>query len=103
MTGVIAGGNVALKPSYLVLTGIGALVAVSGLKGWSISKTARDLISGQKPSVNPQLTAQITGATFSGYGTGGISVGGSGSGSGIPYLGTTLPPEATMQKYFGPK
>lgn len=63
----------ALKPSYLVLTGVGVLIAVSGLKGWTISKSFQDIIRGQSPSKSPVLTAQITSAQFAvpgGTGTG---------------------------------
>ncbi len=74
-----------LKPSYLVLAGAGGLVAVAGIKGWSLSKSAQDLISGHNPSVNAKLTSQITGASFYGYGAGpsGIPGGASGGIAGI--------------------
>jgi cell wall-associated NlpC family hydrolase len=58
-----------LKPSYLLLTGAGAIVAVAGVKGWGISSTLRDVVSGQNPSANPVLANTIA-ATNYGYGTG---------------------------------
>jgi cell wall-associated NlpC family hydrolase len=59
-----------LKPAYLVLAGVGGIVAIAGVKGWGISGTLKDVLSGTNPASNPpQLTAQITGATF-GYGYG---------------------------------
>jgi hypothetical protein len=68
-----------LKPSYLILIGAGAIVGVSGLRGWAIGKTTRDVIAGQNPNTNPQLTAQITGANFAyGYGAAEGSTGSSG-------------------------
>jgi hypothetical protein len=59
-----------VKPSYLALAGAGAIVAVSGLKGWGLGHTFRDLVSGNKPGQQDiQLTSAITAASFYGYGT----------------------------------
>jgi len=66
-----------LKPAYLLLAGAGAIVAVAGVKGWGISSTLRDIISGQNPSANPTLASQIA-ATNYGYGA---STSGGGSGA----------------------
>jgi cell wall-associated NlpC family hydrolase len=55
-----------LKPSYLILAGAGGIVVYSGLKGYSIGHTIRDIIAGHNPQKNPVLTAQIS----SGYGYG---------------------------------
>jgi hypothetical protein len=67
-----------LKPSYLLLTGAGAIVAYSGLKGKGIGAVARQIISGQSPqSVPQQLSSLIKGAPVSQTG------GGSPSGSGV--------------------
>lgn len=53
-----------IKPSYLMLAGAGAIVAVAGVKGWGVGATARDIISGKNPAANPQLASTITGASY---------------------------------------
>jgi cell wall-associated NlpC family hydrolase len=53
-----------LKPSYLMLTGAGAIVAVAGVKGWGVGATLRDIISGKSPAKNPVLANTITGASY---------------------------------------
>jgi cell wall-associated NlpC family hydrolase len=58
-----------VKPAYLALAGIGAIVAVSGIKGWGVGHTFRDIISGQDPRQNIELTSQITGTEFSDSGS----------------------------------
>lgn len=64
-----------LKPSYLLLTGGGAIVAYSGIKGKGISSAVRSVIAGQSPA-NAINTAPITGpppnavTQFGGGGTG---------------------------------
>ena len=50
-----------LKPSYLLLAGAGAIVAVAGVKGWGIGQTFRDVIAGKNPSLHPTLANQISG------------------------------------------
>jgi cell wall-associated NlpC family hydrolase len=70
-----------LKPSYLALTGAGAIVAYAGFKGWGIGKTIRDVISGQNPATNPTLTAQITPGIVSAYGYGAPATGGGSGGA----------------------
>ena len=58
-----------VKPSYLLITGAGAIVAYSGLKGKGISSAARQVISGHAidtaKSVHP-----ITPAVYNAYGYG---------------------------------
>jgi hypothetical protein len=57
-----------VKPSYLVLTGIGAIVAYSGLKGKGISSAAREVLTGNKPSAATAAN-KITPAVYAyGYG-----------------------------------
>lgn len=51
-----------LKPSYLLLTGAGAIVAYSGLKGKGIGATTREVIAGHNPQQTATLASvQITG------------------------------------------
>lgn len=94
-----------IKGGYLFIAGAGGLLVWSGLTGKSWSSVFRDILTGQNPST---LTAAYTirpgtPPTSGGTGTGGgISIGGKGSGNNIPCLGTTLPPQSTMDKYFGP-
>jgi len=57
-----------LKPGLLILAGGGALVAVAGLKGWSLGATARDIINGQNPAKNPTLANPIAGGESTGPG-----------------------------------
>lgn len=70
-----------VKPSYLALAGAGAIVAVAGVKGWGLSGTFRDIISGKSPAGQAQLTSeQITGANYSASGiVGGANVSSPGS------------------------
>jgi hypothetical protein len=58
-----------VKPAYLALAGAGTIIAVAGVKGWGLGHTFRDVVSGNKPGQQDiQLTSQITGASFYGYG-----------------------------------
>jgi hypothetical protein len=81
----------------LAAVAAGAGLIYSGVKGFSLLGTVQSLISGKSPAgqatVTPIGTPVETGAPVTG---------GGGSGSGIPYLGTTLPPQSEMNKYFGP-
>jgi Transglycosylase SLT domain len=56
---------VPLKPSYLLLTGAGGIVAYAGIKGKGLGSAAREVISGQSPAnataANP--IQQTTGGT----------------------------------------
>jgi resuscitation-promoting factor RpfB len=56
----------AIKASYLLLTGAGAVVVYSGVKGKGLSSALRSVISGNKPSSATTANA-ITPATY-GYG-----------------------------------
>jgi hypothetical protein len=69
-----------VKGGYLLLGGIGAVFAYSGLRGKGISDSIRSILGGDSPSsaatVNP-----ISGAAASGSSAGTILTGGSGGGS----------------------
>ncbi|SRR5216683_3564025 len=53
-----------LKPSYLLLTGVGAIVVYSGLKGKGIGATTREVIAGHNPQQTATLSSvQITSAS----------------------------------------
>jgi hypothetical protein len=87
-----------LDGKALFAVAAGSVLIYSGVKGFSMLGTLQNLITGKTPAgqtpVHPIGTP--TGDTAP------VSVGGGGSGSGIPYLGTTLPPQSEMDKYFGP-
>ena len=55
----------ALKPGYLLLVGAGTIVVISGIKGWGIGHTFRDVIAGKDPWKNPALANQISGTPAS--------------------------------------
>lgn len=67
-----------LKPSYLLLTGAGAIVAYSGLKGKGIGSTTRDVIGGH----NPQKTATLASLQITGLSPAATSGGGPGTPTG---------------------
>jgi D-alanyl-D-alanine carboxypeptidase len=74
----------------------GSVFVYAGIKGYSIPDTIKNLISGKSP-VGQSQSAPITAPPVTAPGAGG-----SGNYSGpIPYLGTTLPPQSEMDKYFG--
>ena len=64
-----------LKPSYLLLAGAGAIVIVSGIKGWDIGHTFRDVIAGKDPGKNPQLASQISGTPAGAVDLSGLGIG----------------------------
>lgn len=52
-----------IKPSYLMLTGAGAVVAYAGVKGKGLGAAAREVISGQSPA-SATAADTITAATY---------------------------------------
>lgn len=64
-----------VKASYLAIVGGGAIVAISGIKGWNISHAFRDVITGKNPNTNPQPASQIQSASV-----GTITIGGGNTG-----------------------
>lgn len=77
----------------------GGLLIWSGLTGAKVTGTLRSLVTGQQPAGQGAvpITASFD-AAAAGTALGSVSPGNVGA---IPALGTTLPPEATMIKYFG--
>jgi cell wall-associated NlpC family hydrolase len=69
---------VPVKATYLLLAGAGGVVILSGVKGWSISKTARDVLSGQNPK-GQKPANPITGANYNVSGIVGSAGGGTNS------------------------
>jgi hypothetical protein len=56
-----------IKPSYLILSGAGVIVAYSGFKGLNISSAIRSVIGGQSPAKGTVATdALITGSATAG-------------------------------------
>jgi cell wall-associated NlpC family hydrolase len=83
-----------LKPSYLMLAGAGAIVAVAGVKGWAPSQVFRDIISGHNPSQHPTIStdALITSVPgqSSGYGYGVANMAGGATGGNIATIAESL-------------
>ena len=81
----------------LLAVAAGGVLIYTGVKGYSMLATVQNLITGKSPAGQKTVTpiGMPTGDT-------GPVTGGGSSGSGIPYLGTTLPPQSEMDKYFGP-
>jgi cell wall-associated NlpC family hydrolase len=52
-----------IKPGYLALAGAGAIVAYAGIKGYGISGSLRDILSGNKPTGQNQINP-ITPASY---------------------------------------
>jgi cell wall-associated NlpC family hydrolase len=80
-----------VKPGYLALAGAGAIIALAGVKGWAVSGTLRDILSGKSPSGQKQANA-ITPATYPVTGlTGGAETTGPGASnianSALEYIG----------------
>jgi hypothetical protein len=77
-----------LKPSYLALTGAGAIIVYSGLKGKGLSSAVRTVIGGQSPANAAQTTALITPAQY-GYGAQSLlpSTGGGSGSTSTPQAG----------------
>jgi cell wall-associated NlpC family hydrolase len=70
-----------VKGSYLLLAGLGGVVVWSGLKGFGVSSTLRDILSGKNPSGQKQTNA-IAPATYPVSGlVGGSSAGAAGLGN----------------------
>jgi cell wall-associated NlpC family hydrolase len=68
-----------VKASYLALAGLGGALAIAGLKGWGVSGTLRDILSGNSPAGQKQVNP-ITPADYPVSGiTGGAETTGPGS------------------------
>lgn len=78
---LLHGSAMPVKPTYLLIAAGGAVVLWSGIKGYGISNTLRDVLSGKNPNDQKQLTS-ITGATYA-YGYGSSAITGSVSGESI--------------------
>jgi peptidoglycan DL-endopeptidase CwlO len=69
---------VPVKASYLGLAAIGGVVVFAGVKGYGISGTLKDVLSGQKPT-GQRLQNPITGANYAVSGIVGSAGGGTNS------------------------
>jgi cell wall-associated NlpC family hydrolase len=78
-----------IKAGYLLLAGAGGVAILSGVKGWSLSKTFRDIVGGTNPK-NQKQANPITGAAYPVSGIVGSSGGGTNSAianSALEYVG----------------
>ena len=100
-----------VKPGYLLLAGVGAVILWSGIQGKSVTGVFRELIGGQNPNTAPSANTiqqeQVTNPSSLafGYGTGlnagvGTTIGGSGTGSGSSNLGSVSGASALQQYAF---